>query len=59
MLEQAESTIKLEETENLILQYVNNFQTRTSEIKNIHDCDTELVKEITQIHNMYEKNPNS
>ena len=32
-LKQAEMTMKLEETENLKLQYVNNFQTKTIQIK--------------------------
>ena len=41
-LEQAEITMKLEETANLKLQYVNNIQTTTSQINNIHDFDTEL-----------------
>ena len=41
-LEQAEITIILDETENLKLQYVNNIQTITSQIKNIHDSGTEL-----------------
>ena len=34
--------MKLEETENLKLQNVNNIQTTTSQIKNINDSDTEL-----------------
>ena len=34
--------MKLEETENLKLQYVNNIQTTTSQINNINDSDTEL-----------------
>ena len=51
-LEQAEITKKLEETENLKLQYVNNIQTTTSQINNINDSDTDLSKKI------YEKNPN-
>ena len=57
-LEQAEITMKLEETENLKLQYVNNTQTTTSQINNINDSDTELSKKITEILNIYEKNPN-
>ena len=51
-LEQAEITKKLEETENLKLQYVNNIQTTTSQINKINDSDTDLSKKI------YEKNPN-
>ena len=34
--------MKLEETENLKLQYVNNIQTTTSQINNIHGSYTEL-----------------
>ena len=34
--------MKLEETENLKLQYVNNIQTTTSHINNINDSDTDL-----------------
>ena len=57
-LEQAEITMKLEETENLKLQYVNNLQTTTSQINNINDSDTDLSEKITKILNIYEKNPN-
>ena len=57
-LEQAEITMKLKETENLKLQYVNNIQTATSQINNIHDSDTDLPEKITQILNIYAKNPN-
>ena len=57
-LEQTKITMKLEETENLIQQYVNNIQTLTSQIINIHDSDTELDEKITQTINIYEKNPN-
>ena len=39
-LKQAEITIKLEEQENLKLQYVNNIQTTTSQLNNINDYDT-------------------
>ena len=48
--------MKLEVTENLKLQYVNNIQTTTSQINNVHDSDTELAEKINQILNMYEKN---
>ena len=48
--------MKLEETENLKLQYVNNIQTTTSQINNINDSDTELSEKITDISNIYEKN---
>ena len=57
-LEQAEVIIKLEETENLKLQYVNNIQTATSQISHFHDSDTELSEKITEILNIYEKKPN-
>ena len=46
-LERAGLTLELEETENLKSQYVNN-----------HDSDTELAEKITQISNIYGKNPN-
>ena len=51
-LEQAEITMKLEETENLKLQYVNNIQTATSQINNINDSDTDLFQKITEILNI-------
>ena len=51
-LEQAKITMKLEETENPKLQYVNNIQTATSQISHIHDSDTELSKKITEILNI-------
>ena len=57
-LEQAEITTKLEETENLKLQYLNNIQTTTSQINHINDSDTDLSEKITEILNIYEKNPN-
>ena len=41
-LEQAEIIMKLEETQNLKLQYFNNNQTTTSQINNFNDSDTEL-----------------
>ena len=50
--------MKLEETENLKLQDVNNIQTTTSQINNVHDSDTELFEKTTEILNIYEKNPN-
>ena len=43
-LEQAKITIKLIETENLNLNYVNNIQTTTSQINNLHDSNTELAE---------------
>ena len=57
-LEQAEITMKLEETEDLKIQNVNNIQTTTSRINNINDCDTELSEKILEILNIYEKNQN-
>ena len=54
--EQAEITMKLEETENLKLQYVSNIQTTNSQINNINDSDTELSEKINDISNIYEKN---
>ena len=39
-LEQAEITMKLEEEENLKLHYVNNVETTTTQINNIHNSDT-------------------
>ena len=57
-LEQAEITMKLEETENLKLQYVNRIETNTTHINNIQESDTDLVEKITEILNIYEKHPN-
>ena len=57
-LEQAEITMKLEETENLKLQYVNRIETNTTHINNIHDSDVDLTEKITENLNIYEKNPN-
>ena len=57
-LEQAEITMKLEEMENLKMQYVNNNQTTTSQIININDSDTELSEKFTAILNIYENDPN-
>ena len=57
-LEQAEITMKLEETKNLKLQYVNNIQTTTTQKNNIHNSDTDLILKITEILNIYEKDPN-
>ena len=56
-LEQAEITMKLEETENLKLQYVNRIETNTTHINNIQESDTDLVEKITEILNIYEKTP--
>ena len=57
-LEQAEITMKLEETENLKLQYVNGVETNTTHINNIQESDTDLIEKITEILNIYEKHPN-
>ena len=57
-LEKAEITMKLEETENLKLQYVNRIETNTTHINNIQESDTDLIEKITEILNIYEKHPN-
>ena len=57
-LEKAEITMKLEETENLKLQYVNPIETNTTHINNIQESDTDLIEKITEILNIYEKHPN-
>ena len=57
-LDQAEITMKLEETENLKLQYVNRIETNTTHINNIQESDTDLVEKITEILNIHEKHPN-
>ena len=57
-LEQAEITMKLEETENLKLQYVNRIETNTTHINKIQESDTDLIEKITEILNIYERNPN-
>ena len=57
-LEQAEITMKLEETENLKLQYANRIETNTTQINNIQESDTDLIEKNTEILNIYEKNPN-
>ena len=57
-LEQAEITMKLEETENLKLQYVNRIETNTTHINNIQESDLDLIEKITKILNIYEKHPN-
>ena len=54
-LEQAEITMKLEETENLKLQYVNRIETNTTHINNIQESDTGLIEKITEKLNIYEK----
>ena len=57
-LEQAEITLKLEETKNSKLQYVSNFHSKTSHINIIQDSDNKLAEKIFQIPIIYEKNPN-
>ena len=57
-LEQAKITMKLEETENLKLQYNNRIETNTTHINNIQESDTDLVEKMTEILNIYEKHPN-
>ena len=57
-LEQAEITMKLEETENLKLQYVNHIETNTTHTNNIQESDIDISAKITEILNIYEKNPN-
>ena len=50
--------MKLEETENLKLQYVNRIETNTTQINNTQESDIYLSEKITEILNIYEKNPN-
>ena len=54
-LEQAEITMKLEETENPKLQYVNRIGANTTHINNIQDSDVDLTERITEILNIYEE----
>ena len=54
----AEITMKLEETEKLKLQYVNNIHTNTTQINNIHISVIDSSEKIFEILNIYEKNPN-
>ena len=54
-LEQAKITMKLEETENLKLQYVNRIETNTTHINNIQESDTDFIEKITEILNIYAK----
>ena len=56
-LEQEEITMKLKETKNLKLQYVNRIETNSTHVNNIHDSDVSLIEKITEILNIYEKNP--
>ena len=50
--------MKLEHTENLKLQCVNGIETNTTHINNIQGSGTDLIEKITEILNIYEKNPN-
>ena len=49
--------MKLEETDNLKLQYVKNIQITTSQINNINDSDR-IIEKITENFHIYEKNSN-
>ena len=51
-------TMKLEETENLKLQYVNRIETNTTHINNKKGSNRDLIEKITEILNIYEKNTN-
>ena len=57
-LEQAEIKTKLEETENVKLQYVIRIETNTTHRKSIQESDVDLSEKISEILNIYEKNPN-
>ena len=57
-LKQAEITMKLEETENLKLQYVNRIETNTTHIHNIQESDIDPTEKITEILNICKKNSN-
>ena len=50
--------MKLEETENPKLQFVNNTQTTTTQINNLHNSDIDLSEKLNEILNINEKNPN-
>ena len=56
-LEQAENTRKLEETENLKIQNVNYIETTTSQIKIVHDSDTELAKKLLKFLKLLKGKP--
>ena len=57
-LEQAEISRKLEELENLKLQYVNRIETNTTHINKVQESDTDLIEKFTEILNIYGKHPN-
>ena len=48
-IEQAETTRKLEETENLKLQYASNTQTTISDLSHIPHSDSELAEKIQKL----------
>ena len=50
--------MKLEETESLKLQYVHRIETKTTHINNLQESDVDLSEKITEILNIYERNPN-
>ena len=50
--EQAEITMKLEESENFKLQYFNRIQTNTTQSNNIHDSDRDLSERIIETMNI-------
>ena len=50
--------MKIEETENLKLQYVKRIETNTTHINNIQESDVDPTEKITEILNIIEKNPN-
>ena len=50
--------MRLEETENLKLQYVNRIEANTTHMNNIQESDIDLSEKITEILNIYEKIPN-
>ena len=49
--------MKLEETENLKVQYVNRIQTNTTQIKNTHDSDVDFSEKIHEILNIIREKP--
>ena len=57
-LEQAERTMKLEETQKSKLHTVSNIQTTTSHMNNIQEADNDLAKKPTQSLNINKKIPN-
>ena len=46
--------MKLEETKNLKLQYVNRIETNTTHINNIQESVRDLIEKITEILNINE-----